>query len=333
MEASERILLDETDLLVENLQQEVSRLREELSSLQREARYRLEEEREQHRRVLKEERSSIEERLRAQQQRFAEELAEQHKLFRTLQERVASYEAATHTDSPQVLMENHPSQALGHLLLRLDPQLVRISEQLTRAGLKEAHPDAVGLLHACRKETEHTLQQVRRLQSYTEDWEHAPELHRVEVDLLVFFKELARQQNWMGQNVRLFASPKLPQVAYFDESLLREALLTLLKQIHLFVPEAPVRITLKRSQVPETEIPRMHVLLISDQSWKFLESSPLRSLLQEALSRSELLGLDFLVAYRYITQHEGALHFLEEGGDVVGFEVLIPLLDPPDSEE
>ncbi len=322
--------MDETDLLVENLRQEVSRLREELTSLQRESRYRLEEEREQHRRVLKEERTSIEERLRAQQQRFAEELAEQHKLFRTLQERVATYEAAVHTESPQVLMEHHPGQALGHLLLQLDPQLVRISEQLARAGLKEAHPDVVGLLHNCRKEADHTLQQVRRLQAYTEDWETAPELHPGEVELLAFFKELARQQNWMGQHVRLFASPKLPQVAHFDEALLREALLTLLKQIHLFVPEAPVRITLKRSLVPESEVPRMHILLISDQPWRFSDASPLRSLLQETLVRSELLGLDFLVAYQYITLHEGALHFLEEEGQVVGFEVLIPLHDPPE---
>lgn len=329
MEATEHILLDETDLLVEKLRRENARLQEELQALKRESRYRLEEEREEHRRALKEERESIEDRLRSHQQRFSDEVITRNKRIRSLEQQL-DYHRSRSNDEIQQILAYHPRRVLTRLLAKLDAPMIRLNDQITRATLKEAHPEVLGVLHSCRHDSEQTVQQIRRVLSCAADLENAPSPQVDEVETLGFFKELARQQNWMGQTVRLFASPKLPQVIWFDETLLREALLSLLREFQRMVPESAVKITLKVIAGTEEFPQRMQILLASDAPWPISSEEPLAEMLENALQQSETLGLEFLLARQTIDAHEGVIRFVGAEDHVNGFEVLIPVFDPPE---
>ncbi len=219
-------------------------------------------------------------------------------------------------------LRQHGTAVLARLLEELGQSLMQTLSELETTLGRIMHPEALGLVQRCRDRLMIITDRILTLQRYAEPlnspW--VPETDRL--DLLDFFKELARQQGLDTASIRLFSSPRLQAVGQLDSVRLEEATLLLLQEVQRRNPDEEVTVTLRKSGPDSSQL---LVALSGAADWELPETATFTDFLTQRLEDSDTFGLDLLVAWDVLDRHGVTLDFHREQERASGFSFSLPL--------
>ena len=153
-------------------------------------------------------------------------------------------------------------------------------------------------------------------------------LKRSQIDLLSFFKHIARAKNQeKAEQVKLYAHSEVPPSFFIDGELFRKSILILLKEISRLSDDEVISIRLRQGEerVYDVSVQQLRISLFGQTQWELPPQDEMEAYLAQTLQHSEDWGLDVLYAQKIVEAHGGSLSFHREEKEVVGFEVTLPL--------
>jgi K+-sensing histidine kinase KdpD len=215
---------------------------------------------------------------------------------------------------------------LFRLLEELGQSLMQTLSELETTLGRIMHPEALGLVQRCRDRLLILTERILTLQRHAEPLKN-PWVPKTDwLDLLDFFKELARQQSLEAASIRLFSSPRLQAVGQLDPARFEEAALLLLQEVQRRNPDEEITVTLRKSGLDSAQL---LVALSGAADWELPETATLADFLTQQLEESDTFGLELLVAWDVLDRHGIALEFHREQERASGFSFSLPL--HPDS--
>lgn len=224
----------------------------------------------------------------------------------------------------------HRSNLLPHVVSKIEEPVTRMTSNLEQLISTIQDPEVCDTLRQCKNMALSMVQGVKKIHDNSDKLDQDVEPVKRAVDILTFFKSLARKRNSEGQQIKLFAPSKFMSQSYLDEDMFKKAMLILLKEIARISPEDTIKITLKQGnkKLFDINLQELQVSLAGETDWE-LEDNEMQDYLEQTLNNSEEVGLDLLYAKKIIEQHKGSLEFHKEQGQVIGFDVALPLMEKP----
>ena len=267
------------------------------------------------------------------------QVGELQKTRQTLDGRLAEADSRTRQLEGELELQQHPPKltsgtdlrqhgvaVLSRLLEELGQSLMQTLSELETALGRIMHPEALGLVQRCRDRLLILTERILTLQRHAEPLQN-PWVPKTDwLDLLDFFKELARQQSLETASIRLFSSPRLQAVGQLDPARFEEAALLLLQEVQRRNPDEEITVTLRKSGLDSAQL---LVALSGAADWELPETATLADFLTQQLEESDTFGLELLVAWDVLDRHGIALEFHREQERASGFSFSLPL--HPDS--
>ena len=289
VEASEQSLLDESDLIIHELNQKLSTLRQQL------VRY-------------EHQRQPVD--VNGQQRQLQRQLAQQAAQLQELQAEQATQRFQTRF-LPQSL------KALQAPASQLQTQVEQLLEKIPDPEVRQA-------LEHCRELAQQMLEEADTRQQQLEEIQQDYQPEKRAVDLLKFFRSVARQHTQQQkQPLRLFASPRLPAELPLDPNGVRRALLALLQEVRRHAHE-PLQLLLQTSPAERPQRDQIQITMKVTEASELARANSWNDYLTQRMEEADA-NAELLIGRKIIQAHGGQIQLRREEDRVVGLEVQLPL--------
>ncbi|MBF0239562.1 MAG: HAMP domain-containing histidine kinase [SAR324 cluster bacterium] len=306
VEASEKSLPDESDQIINDLEQQLAALRRQLSQHEASPKTQIH-------KIESSDNSPDQERQMVQLQIKREQIAK-------LQEQ-------------QVELQ-HRASLVSHITEKLESPFSTINNNLEQLINRVKDPEVAKALQQCKNLAFSMMKNVQSIHTQSKQLDQNLTPVKKRVEILPFFRALAKSLGERGKTVKLFASPHFAPASDLDQELFQNAIMVLLREFSRMSQEETIKIIIRQNHNQTYNIPHetLGVALVGDTDWQLPDDEEMQAFLKRAMTSSEEYGLDLLYAKKIIETHRGALAFYRENGKVVGFDISLPLtqnLDVP----
>ncbi len=274
-------------------------------------------------------------------------IADLEKQLAQLHKQLSDYEAKTqHQESPQPSPElqiqlqiknqhiqslrkqeeaqRHRLQIVPRLVSKLDKPIAQMTADLEQLIDSVQDPEVQQTLRQCLS----IVDGVQQLDMHGSNLDQSLDTQRDVVDLLPFFKELARKFNQENRGrIKLFAVPNLPHSLYIDVELFQKAILILINTVTRSTKHENLNIILKKGDktIYGMSIKQLQLSMRGEHTDKLSHPTDLEDFLTQSLENSEDWGLDVLYAQKIVEEHGGSLSIQKNPDQEIGFDITLPI--------
>lgn len=218
---------------------------------------------------------------------------------------------------------HHRQKILPHVMENLQKPISQMTSDLQKIISNVQDPEVKATLGQCFS----VLEKVDNISKHSQRLDQDLETHPKKVDLLSFFKRIARSQSQEGPNpVKLFTSHNVPQSFYIDEELFKNSILIILKEISRLSEEDTISITLRQGNetVYDINVEHLKISLFGETAWDLPPREEMEAYLAKCLDNDSNWGVDLLYAQKIVEKHGGTLSFHQENEETLGFDISLP---------
>ncbi|MBF0280143.1 MAG: hypothetical protein HQM13_20255 [SAR324 cluster bacterium] len=217
----------------------------------------------------------------------------------------------------------HRLKILPHVVDNLQKPISQMTADLEQLIASVHDSEVQNTLTQCLS----VVENVSQLTEHTKQLDQALHPQKNRVDLLAFFRKIAREQNQGDDQIKLYASGQLPQSLYIDEELFKKSILILLQEISRLSDDDIISIKLRQGDemIYDVSVEHLKVSLFGGSGWNLPEHAEMEEFLAQSLESSDEWGLDVLYAQKVMEAHGGSLALHREEDDVVGFDITLPV--------
>jgi hypothetical protein len=186
-------------------------------------------------------------------------------------------------------------------------------------------PEVRKALEHCRQLAKQMLDDTDNQQQELEEIHQDYQPERRAVNLLKFFRGVARQHTQQSQHpLRLFASTRLPDEMRLDPAGFRRALLAMLQEVGRQANTEPLQLLLQTSNPRQQRDARVQITVKIDSGSNLSKAKNWGDYLAQRMS--EVDGSpELLIGRKIIYAHGGRISLRREEDQVVGLEVSLPM--------
>ncbi len=298
VEESDQVLPDESDQIIADLKNQLSQLKDQLLRYEEVAE-------EQSSPVIEE--MSLQEVFSAQEPQIQLQI-KKHQIKSLLEKEKAA---------------QHRSKILPHVVNNLQQPIAQMTSDLQQLISSVQDSEVQQTLEQCLS----VVKGVEKMHQHSAQLDEKVSTEKKQVELLSFFKNIARTQQDKEDKIKLYASSRLPKTIYVDQALFHKSIMILLKEVSRLSDDDTISITLKQGEelIYDISIKQLCVSLFGEKSWNLPPQAEMETFLDQSLEETEAWGLDVLYAKKIIEEHGGSLSFHHEQEEVVGFDVTLPI--------
>ncbi len=217
----------------------------------------------------------------------------------------------------------HRLKILPHVVNNLQKPLSQMTSDLEQLIASVQDSDVQETLTQCLS----VVENVSQLTDHSRQLDDPFTPQKRKVDLLAFFKKLARDTNQGSEHIKLYASGQILQTLFIDEDLFKKSILILLKEISRLTDDDIISIKLRQGSemIYDMNVKHLKVSLFSQTSWNLPQQAEMEAFLAQSLENAEDWGLDVLYAQKVMEAHGGSLDLHREAEGVVGFDITLPV--------